>query len=208
MASTCSILENDPCGFEKTVCSAAPWFILDLCKLGQNCVSVNCIFQKFYILSNFWFACAISNKRLCSNFLCLWIWQCLLPILLYSFFFEARKLHTNKLKIVISSCSTDPIIIMKYLSWSCIVLLPLKATLLDSACKLSYSVVLTLCDPMMIACQAPLSMGFSRQEYWDWVAMPSSRGSSQPRDWTSISCIPFIAGGLFTSEPPGKPGRY
>ena len=158
-------------GFEKTVCSEAPWFILDLCKLGQNCVSVNCIFQKFYILSNFLFACAISNKRLCSNFLCLWIWQCLLPILLYIFFSEARKLHTNKLKIVISSCSTDPIIIMKYLSWSCIVLLPLKATLLDSASRLTQSCP-ALCDPMMIACQAPLSMGFSRQEYWTGLPCP------------------------------------
>ena len=28
------------------------------------------------------------------------------------------------------------------------------------------------------------------------------QGSSQPRDWTCISCI---AGGFFTTEPPGKP---
>ena len=28
-----------------------------------------------------------------------------------------------------------------------------------------------------------------------WAAMPSSRGSSQPRNWTQVSCI---AGGLFT----------
>ena len=34
-------------------------------------------------------------------------------------------------------------------------------------CVLRSSVILTLCDPMdCIACQAPLSMGFSRQEYW------------------------------------------
>ena len=24
----------------------------------------------------------------------------------------------------------------------------------------------TLCDPMAVICQAPLAMGFSRQEYW------------------------------------------
>ena len=24
----------------------------------------------------------------------------------------------------------------------------------------------TLCDPWTVACQTPLSMGFSRQEYW------------------------------------------
>ena len=34
------------------------------------------------------------------------------------------------------------------------------------------------------------------------VAIPFSRGSSQPRDWTQVSCI---AGRLFTSEPPRKP---
>ena len=32
--------------------------------------------------------------------------------------------------------------------------------------------------------------------------MPSSRGSSQPRDQTHVS---YIAGGFFTTEPPGKP---
>ena len=28
---------------------------------------------------------------------------------------------------------------------------------------------LTLCDPMAIVCQAPLSTGFPRQEYWSGV---------------------------------------
>ena len=40
------------------------------------------------------------------------------------------------------------------------------------------------------------AMEFSRPEYWEWVAFPFSRGSSQPRDWTQVSCI---AGGFFTS---------
>ena len=35
--------------------------------------------------------------------------------------------------------------------------------------------------------------------------MPSSRGSSQSRDRTNVSCISFIAGGFFTTEPLGKP---
>jgi len=38
----------------------------------------------------------------------------------------------------------------------------------------------------------------------EWVAMPSSRGSSQPRDRTCVSCI---AGGFFTTESPGKPSH-
>ena len=32
------------------------------------------------------------------------------------------------------------------------------------------------------ACQASLSMGFSRQEDWSGLPCPPSRGSSQPRD--------------------------
>ena len=60
--------------------------------------------------------------------------------------------------------------------------------------------------PQTVAYQAPLSMGFSRQELLEWVAI--SRGSSQPRDRTCISCISCIgtlAVRLFTTLPPGKP---
>ena len=32
---------------------------------------------------------------------------------------------------------------------------------------------LTLATPWTIACQAPLSMGFSRQEYWNGLPFPS-----------------------------------
>ena len=35
-----------------------------------------------------------------------------------------------------------------------------------------------------------------------WVAIPFSRGSSQPRDQTQVSCI---AGGFLSAEPQGKP---
>ena len=43
-----------------------------------------------------------------------------------------------------------------------------------------------------VAHQVPLSMGFSRQKYWSGVAMPSSRGSSWPRDWTHVSYVSCI----------------
>ena len=32
---------------------------------------------------------------------------------------------------------------------------------------------LTLSTPWTVACQAPLSMGFSRQEYWSGLSLPS-----------------------------------
>ena len=38
--------------------------------------------------------------------------------------------------------------------------------------------------PWTVACQAPLSMGFSKQEYWSGVPSPS-----RPRDWTGVSCM-------------------
>ena len=58
-----------------------------------------------------------------------------------------------------------------------------------------------LCNPWTVACQAPLSMGIFWVKILEGVAMPFSRGSSQPRDWTHVSCI---TGGFFTTEPPGK----
>ena len=52
----------------------------------------------------------------------------------------------------------------------------------------------TLCDPMNCSWLAGLSMGFSRQEHWSGLAMPSSRGSSQLRDGTCISYVSCIGG--------------
>ena len=52
-----------------------------------------------------------------------------------------------------------------------------------------------------VAHRAPLSMGFLKARILEWVAMTSSRRSSQPRDRTWVSCI---AGTFFTTEPPGK----
>ena len=39
---------------------------------------------------------------------------------------------------------------------------------------------LTLCDPMDVAHQAPLSMEFSRQEYWSVLPFPSPGDLSDP----------------------------
>ena len=39
---------------------------------------------------------------------------------------------------------------------------------------------LTLCDPMDVALQALLSMGFSRQEYWSGLPCPPSGDLSNP----------------------------
>ena len=43
-------------------------------------------------------------------------------------------------------------------------------------------------NPWIVACQAPLSMGFFQARILEWVAISFSRGSSLPRDWTHTSC--------------------
>ena len=60
---------------------------------------------------------------------------------------------------------------------------------------LSHSVMSDSGTQWTAACQAPLSMGLLQARILEWVAMPSSRGYSQPKDWTQVS---HIAGGFFT----------
>ena len=56
----------------------------------------------------------------------------------------------------------------------------------------------TLATPWTGACQAPLSLGFSRQEYWNGFSCPPPGESSQPRI-EPISLISLaVAGGFFT----------
>ena len=43
--------------------------------------------------------------------------------------------------------------------------------------------------PWTLAHQAPLSMQILQARILGWFSMPSSRGSSQPRDWTFISYV-------------------
>ena len=56
-----------------------------------------------------------------------------------------------------------------------------------------------------IACQAPLSMEILQARILEWVAMFSSRGSSQPRDQTSDFYGSCTAGRFFSTEPLAKP---
>ena len=60
----------------------------------------------------------------------------------------------------------------------------------------------TLATPGTIAQQAPLSMGFSRQEYRREVPFPSLGDLPDPG-------IEFaMASRFFTTDPPGKPHMY
>ena len=56
-----------------------------------------------------------------------------------------------------------------------------------------------------VALEAPLSIGFCRQEHSSGLSCPPPGGSSWHRDRTCASCGFCVAGSLFTPEPPGKP---
>ena len=56
--------------------------------------------------------------------------------------------------------------------------------------------------PWTVAQQAPLSMGFSRQEYWSGLPFPS------PGDLPNTGIQPQSPADSLSSEPPGKPHVY
>ena len=53
-----------------------------------------------------------------------------------------------------------------------------------------------------VACQAPLSMGFRRQDYSSRLLFPLPKDLPDPG---TEPTSPALAGGFFTTEPPGKP---
>ena len=64
-----------------------------------------------------------------------------------------------------------------------------------SCAVLSHSVMSDSVTPWTVARQAPLSVGIFQARILEWVALPSSRASSQPRDQTQVL---HIAGRFFT----------
>ena len=67
-------------------------------------------------------------------------------------------------------------------------------------CSLSH--IWLFATPWTVACQARLSMGFSRQEHWSGLPFPSPGTLPNP----GIEPVsPVLAGGFFTIEPSGKP---
>ena len=62
-------------------------------------------------------------------------------------------------------------------------------------CAKSFQSCLTLCDPVDCNLPGTSEHGILQARILEWVAMPSSRGSSQSRDRTQVS---YIAGRFFT----------
>ena len=59
--------------------------------------------------------------------------------------------------------------------------------------------------PWTVALQAPLSMGFSRQEYWGGLPFPPPGDLPSPGIEPVSPAAPILSGRFSTTEPPGKP---
>ena len=66
---------------------------------------------------------------------------------------------------------------------------------ITESCAWSLSRVRLFATPMDFSLPDFSAQGASPARMLGWVAMPSSRGSSQPKDWTQVS---YIAGEFFT----------
>ena len=93
--------------------------------------------------------------------------------------------------------------------------IPKKGNAKECSSSVQFSSVaqscLTLCDP--VVCSLPRSSvhGSFQARVLERVAISFSRGSSQPRDRTSISCLAgrfFYHGVSWEALNPGVPGRY
>ena len=62
-----------------------------------------------------------------------------------------------------------------------------------------------LCNPMEYSLAGSSVHGIIQARILEWVAMPSSRGSSQPRDKPCVSYVSCIGRQNLTIAPPGKP---
>ena len=78
------------------------------------------------------------------------------------------------------------------------------------ACVCVYAHLLShvwlIATPRTVTCQAFLSMGFSRQEYWSGLAFPTPGDLPDPGIKLASLASPALAGGFFTTAPPGSSG--
>ena len=72
-------------------------------------------------------------------------------------------------------------------------------------CMCACSVMSNSVTPWTVAHQAPLSIEFSNQEYWNVFPFLRPGDLPNPGIKPAASMSPALAGGFFTTEPPGKP---
>ena len=79
---------------------------------------------------------------------------------------------------------------------------PGKPYLRTCACMLRR--VPLLVTPWTVACQTPLSMGFSRQDYWNVLPCPPPGNLPNPGIWNPHLLWLLRCGPILYTEPPGE----
>ena len=72
-------------------------------------------------------------------------------------------------------------------------------------CAQSPQLYPTFCNPVDYSLPGSSVHWILQARILEWVATPSSRGSSWPKDRTHVSCAACTVGRLFTTESPRKP---
>ena len=161
---------------------------------GCDRFSLSCIYSFTYLIASLKKSYINSRNTSYQSELVLTTWQ-----MCYSIPFLLS--YCLRLTTVISwSANWLQAVICKTLIWRKAKATHRRARLVPQSCP-------TLATPWTIAHQAPLSMEFSRQEYWSGLPFSSSRGSFPPRDWTHVSYVSCTAGRFFNCWAIGEPQR-
>ena len=87
---------------------------------------------------------------------------------------------------------------------ACLTIYQVPVYLCMSTC-VCHSVITNSVTPWTVAHQGPVSVGFPRQEYWNGLPLPPPGDRPNPGIKPMSPVFLELAGGFFTTEPPGKP---
>ena len=103
------------------------------------------------------------------------------------------------LKRVVSLSSCDPVLLVQDFFLCLFLVAVVRKRLLSVHVSNSFGIAWT------VTCQAPLYMGFSRQEYWSGLPFPTPADLPDSGIESVSPGSPALAGEFFTTEPSGKP---
>ena len=118
---------------------------------------------------------------------------------------ETQGSVTPAILLVVPCCQNHPCSNLSWLFFCCFSSCDCKMAApplgIQNECQ-SAQLCPTLVTLWTVPCQAPLSMGLSRQEHWSGLPFPP------PEDLPNLGIkpgSPALAGGFSTPQPPGKP---
>ena len=153
-------------------------------KIGQNSNSINNFMMEVTLISGETIQLIVlgefgkTKQKLSHNY----TWHCVLK---YSRSFKCKYKNTSEFKEILKRlCKTIFFVRNTKVRYH-----KYHRKLSEKRESVSRLVVFDSAISWIVAHQAPLSMGFSWQDYWSGLPFPPPGESSQPRSWTQIPCI-------------------